>query len=198
MATLLAAGHSTDEISDILRHQRRRTCCRPTYSLKGILRQKFGLVDITFLQLYLATNCELRISAFDIDSTSYLLLDHRQTPHMLVSLAVKASSAVPFVNRPVRYEQRHLCAGAPRQWALRADTLICRVCTNFARPAKSASCVAHRLDERDGTETTSVGCTGLFQEEEVNIVVPEGASFDELQTRGKEAACNFLAVLQVS
>tara|TARA_B100001123_G_C15286548_1_gene1015827 strand:- start:57 stop:935 length:879 start_codon:yes stop_codon:yes gene_type:complete len=99
--------------------------------LQIFLEQKGLSLNTTFKQLYEKTNKELIILASNIIDNKLEILSHIKHPNMSVSLAIKASSAIPLVFTPVNYNNKILVDGGflsdTNCESIKEDTLILRL-----------------------------------------------------------------------
>ena len=102
-----------------------------TRLLQIFLEQKGVTLNTTFKQLYEKTNKELIILASNIKDNKLEILSHIKYPDMPVSLAIKASSAIPLVFTPVNYNNKILVDGGflsdTKCKSIKKDTLILRL-----------------------------------------------------------------------
>ena len=71
---------------------------------REIFREKLGLEDPTFLQLYEATRKRLLIQATNLTRYDAEVFSHETHPDLPVSLAVRMSSCIPFLFTPVKWK----------------------------------------------------------------------------------------------
>ena len=126
VATLLASNHTISEICDIMYNTNweklkdsnfffLRNLYRLLYKFgynKGksietfidkFLFKKFGIKNITFEQMYLHTQNHLKMVGTNITKGEIIYMDHIHTPGMSVAKGVQISSCVPFIFKPVSY-----------------------------------------------------------------------------------------------
>ena len=77
-----------------------------------LLYEKFNTKYMTFEQLYEKTNKHLKIVGTNLTRSSVFYMDHKHTPSMQVSKAVRISSSVPIFYEPVKYQNEYFIDGA--------------------------------------------------------------------------------------
>ena len=133
MATLLASGHTVSDICDII-YKTKWSKFKDGNILTNTIRlfskfgfhkgneietfiddllfAKFGMRNITFGQMFLRTQKHLRMVGTNLTRGSILYMDHYHTPLMPVCVGVRISSCIPFVFKPVKYEDDLYVDGA--------------------------------------------------------------------------------------
>jgi len=127
-AALMAFGYTGQELAEALRQTPRRQlldyagfpcgACRNFFRLfrhygvckgdaleghlDGLFKQKFGKPRCTLRQLHEWSGKELRLGAFNMTTQELEFLDRHTHPDMPVCVAVRASSSMPVLFRPVR------------------------------------------------------------------------------------------------
>jgi predicted acylesterase/phospholipase RssA len=127
-ATMVAAGFNFDEIFDILYNKdyddfRQNNSIFSTvknlfklfrysgyYNNKdlgqffdGLLEEKLGIKEITFKDFFKKTNNNLIITGTCIDKQTTEYFSKDVTPNMVVSLALRISTCIPYYYRPVKH-----------------------------------------------------------------------------------------------
>ena len=74
--------------------------------VEDILNEKFGKSDITFQQLYDLTNVELTVIGTCISDYKPYYFNYKTFPNMVVSLAIKISTALPVFYEAVNYDDK--------------------------------------------------------------------------------------------
>merc|ERR1712217_7328 len=72
--------------------------------LQETFRNKTGLEDITFHELYTFNRVELKLGVTNLKKKSFEYLSRHSHPDMPISLGCRASSSIPLVFVPVQYE----------------------------------------------------------------------------------------------
>jgi NTE family protein len=127
-AALLAAGYSGSELTHQLINTDfnsllDRTSWNPLEEVQGLvdnygffkgealqaqidalLALKTGKANTTFLELYKHSGKELKVTATCVTTQRLVWFDKDSSPDMPVSVAVRASSSIPFFYRPVEYQ----------------------------------------------------------------------------------------------
>lgn len=126
IACFLASDHNIDEISNIMYNTNWSKfkdgnfgCFRNSFRLiskfgyyngdriepfiDNILSFKFKIKHITFEELFNHTNKHLKIVGTNITLGTFVYFDYINTPKMSVAKAVRISSCIPFVFKPVKY-----------------------------------------------------------------------------------------------
>ena len=78
--------------------------CKIISIIQTLIFNKLELYDITFKQLYEKTKKDLNIIALNYTKKKEALLSYKTTPDMSVILAIRMSSSIPFIFRPVKYK----------------------------------------------------------------------------------------------
>lgn len=85
---------------------------RITNALRTVLQEFFNRSDITFREYLKKTGKDLHVNATCLEDNSSIDFCNETHPDMSVLLAIEASSAIPFVFKPIILENKHYVDGA--------------------------------------------------------------------------------------
>lgn len=71
-----------------------------------LLKNKYNINDITFIQLFEKTNIHLQIGISNITDNQFELWDYNNNPHMSVITAVSISCNLPIVYQPIKINNK--------------------------------------------------------------------------------------------
>lgn len=79
--------------------------------LKELIGIKTLNPDITFIEMYEKTGIKLEIGITNINTMIFELCNYETTPNISIHLAIKASTAIPFIFQPVKISENWYCDG---------------------------------------------------------------------------------------
>lgn len=128
MATLIVLGYKSDELYDLIlylepnqiknlnflnafKNYGLETGERITSFISAMIKKKCDNAQITFKQLYEINPIRLVINATNLNSYQVKYFDYLTAPDMPVLLAIRMSISVPFLIKPVTYNQDYYVDG---------------------------------------------------------------------------------------
>lgn len=80
--------------------------------LSNFLKEKFDIVEVSFIELFNLTNKKLTIIGTNYSKGIEAVFNHELTPNMSVLLAVRISSSIPIIFTPVLLDNDYYIDGA--------------------------------------------------------------------------------------
>jgi len=79
--------------------------------IDNLIYKKLSIQNITFENLYKKTGIVLRVTGTCLNTQSLEWFDHVKTPNMKVAKAIHISSCIPFMFKPVMYNNKYYIDG---------------------------------------------------------------------------------------
>ena len=92
--------------------------------IKNLLKKKYDIDDITFIELYKLTNKNFVTNAVNINTGNEKIFNYIETPDLSVLLAIRMSISIPLIYTPVLYNNEYYIDGAIK------NTLLLKYCNS--------------------------------------------------------------------